>query len=702
MMKHSTRRIAAAGATTGLALALVTAIAPLGALAAETETAPTSGATFDAQAQSLLAADPSVQGVGVDGDGDIVVYATVDAPLAASTEAFIDTTDNAKLHGVKGSFNALAGTEVVGGAGYGFTTADGMKAVCSIGFSAWTPEGKPGFISAGHCTEDGAATDVKLTVPSLDAAGDDAEFLDDLGTLDFSQFGGPGNTEGAEKDPASIDISAFEVTNPALTMRPGVTDWTTAGSDDLAASTSVISSVGEAEIGPMKMSGRSTGQQEGQVTTLDTWYRVTTPYASAGRFVHGFITTAPSDLGDSGGAIWQGETAVGIVSASGMLETGASVMLGSDLKNGLTYTNGYTLMLHVDAPAITSTGDVAAGESISGTAPAGTEVEITSEGADPVTVTTDDDGAWSTPAPSKPGTFDFTVTAKRGFDSSEPTAGSVNIVKAPIAAPAITAPADGATVETEVAEVSGTGTPGATVTLGADAAVTSSAAARATTSPGSQVTVDPDGTWVAQVSLSYGDRTVTATQEVDGESSPTARSSFAVVPVAPKITEPAADAAFDEKKAPTSVTGTGVNGATVSVSLDGAPVGTAVVTDGAWTLKLPAKITVGDRTMTASQTISGKSSSVATRAFQIGAAPVAPTKPTPSATPTQSASASPTHSAAPVPAPAQNMQAAAAPNSRALPVTGTDVALPVVAVAVALMIAGGALVITRRVRTSRR
>ncbi len=688
MMKHSARRIAAAGATTGLALALVGAITPLAATAAENEVAPTQGFAYDAKAQSLLDADHAVQAVGVDGEGDIVVYANADKELAASTQAFLDRTENSKVLEVKGTFSGLAAGEVVGGAGYGYPTGDGMVGLCSIGFSAWTPEGKPGFVSAGHCTDDGAATDVRLTVPSLDAAGGTVDFMDSLAKLSFSQFGGPGNSDGAENDITSVDFSAFEVTNPELKMLPEVTDWTTASSDDLAASTSVISSVGDAELGPMKRSGRTTGQQEGDVLQLNTWFRVTMDYSPQGRYVHGFITDAHSDHGDSGGSIWQGEKAVGVVSAGGELTDGTKVMLGADLEDGLALTGGYTIMLHIDAPTVATSGDVTVGDPITGTAPAGTEVIITPASGDPITVKTDTSGKWSFPAPSTTGAFEFTVVAKKGFDTSESAAGSVNIVKAPLKAPAITTPADGATVETEVTAISGTGLPGATVTLGGDVAPAAGAfAAQAS------IVVGADGTWTVPVSLTYGDHTVTATQELDGEVSPKATTSFAVVPVAPAITAPTAGA-VDEEETPGTASGTGVEGATVTITLDGKEIGTATVTDGEWTLALPESIAVGKHELKATQTIEGKTSAAATVAFEVTSDTVEPT-PTPVPTdPTATPTPVPTETGTPTPAPTST--------SPALPATGVADSAPALLAGLGLLIAGGALFVARRLRLARR
>lgn len=83
-----------------------------------------------------------------------------------------------------------------------------------------------------------------------------------------------------------------------------------------------------------------------------------------------------------------------------------------------------------------------------------------------------------------------------------------------VEAPAITSPANGSTVQAPVTAISGTGIPGATVTLTGD--VTGTA------------TVTPEGTWTVTANLGEGDYSVTAKQTLAAIDSATVTSSFVV------------------------------------------------------------------------------------------------------------------------------------------------------------------------------
>lgn len=660
MMKHSTRSIAAAGATTGLAIALIGGLSPLAAYAADSDIAPTEGASYDIQAQSLLD-DAAVQAVGVDGEGNLVVYTTDDKDVSDHTQAFLDSTDNVKLTTVAGTFEAAATTDVVGGAGYGYPTGNGTVGLCSIGFSAWTPDGKPGFVSAGHCTDDNAAKKVYLTQPSLDEAGSGVQLTDELGALSFSQFGGPRNTTGADGDRTSIDFSAWKTSNSALTMLPEVTDWTTADSDDLSTSTETITAVGSAKLGPVERSGRTTGKTSGEVLQTSAWFRVTVPGEPDGRFVHGFITDARADRGDSGGAIWQGSTAVGVVSAVGTDTDGRSLMLGADLKDGLARSGGYTIMLKVAAPKVATTGTVASGSPISGTAPAGTKVVVKPASGAAFSATSDASGQWSFPAPQTVGTYDFTVVAKNGFNVSAATAGSVTVTPA---APVITAPTAGGTAEGSVNKITGTGSAGATVKLGDGAS--------------GEAVVGDDGTWSVAVELTIGDHRVTARQSIGGLTSATTAVAFAVVPGAPVITAPTGETDLLERALPRAITGTGLDGAEVQVSVDGASVGTATVSNGVWKLPFPADLGPGMHNLTATQSVNGKTSAATTVELF-----VAPSMTNPNAPSQPSAPSDP--------------KPEAPDSSDDLAATGASDATPAILGGVGLLIAGAiAVVISRR------
>src|SRR5699024_4718372 len=120
-----------------------------------------------------------------------------------------------------------------------------------------------------------------------------------------------------------------------FTNHAEVTDWTTAEEDDLSLSTTPVESISDPVVGEtVSKSGRTTGKTSGTVTTgVDD----DMPYAAVtARIAHGFEVTADSGVcsqeGDSGGAVYQGETAVGVISG-GTADGGMGWV--ADLNNSL-------------------------------------------------------------------------------------------------------------------------------------------------------------------------------------------------------------------------------------------------------------------------------------------------------------------------------------------------------------------------------
>ncbi len=584
--------------------------------------APTSGPEFTALAQTLLD-DASVQAVAKDADGNVVIYTTEAASaLTAEAKATVKGATNVSYVQLAAPLEAYDTNDVVGGAGYvSFASPEpGQGGLCSVGYAGWSPEGAPAIISAGHCTSDDAYTYSYLTLPSGDPAGggaednSDVQFTQPLGTLAFSQYGGPGNSNGADGDVNSVDIAAINVVNEDLDPLAEVTDWTTAASEDLSLSTVPVRSVGEAVANsPITKSGRTTGSTNGTVVVIDGWAKV------SNRYVYGFGSLLTSAEGDSGGSMIQGDTAVGVLSGGGETADGQPFVWGANLEAGLALTGGYTVALFIDTPTLTAPGDggdVYSGGSIQGKAPAGTTLVVTQGSSDPFTVPVNGSGDWAFNAPGAEGTYDYTIRAEKGFDSSEATDFTVNVVPTPIAAPTFTSPANGSRVETEVTTLSGKGEPGASLELTGDVEATT--------------TVGEDGAWSVDVELGYGKYTVTAVQT--RQSSDAARASadpnvsdpttvkFDVVPVAPKITDPKSGSSFTEGSGPTTISGTGINGATVEVWLNGASAGKATVADGKWSVKLGGQIAAGAITIEATQTIEGAVSNKADSSITIVAA----------------------------------------------------------------------------------
>ncbi|RMI13881.1 hypothetical protein EBM89_02610 [Cellulomonas triticagri] len=548
------------------------------------EVAPTSGAEFEAQASELLALE-GVEAVTVDAAGTVVLTTTdpVDA-LEDVAEEFVEDHRNVEVRLLDAPLSALSVTDVVGGAGYAAMSGSSDDlGLCSIGFAGFTPDGAPAVVSAGHCTDDGSYADAVLTVPAGDPAGggatgnDDIAGLAELGAFGFSQFGGPGNTEG-QADAASTDVSVIDVTNTDLDLLPVVTDWTTTG--DLSASTRPVTAVGTARPGASVVkSGRTTGFTSGTVDSIG--------YASVdGRTVYGFWTDVPGAPGDSGGAVLQGSTAVGVVSGGGTAG-GAPVMFAADLQAALAVTGGYSVAVQVAAPVLTgpATGSVVApGATISGTAGAGTTLAVEPSVGEPFEVPVGAAGTWSFPATEVLGPISYTLVARSGYSASAPTVLEYEVL--PVTA--LTSPGDGERVLTSVQRLAGVGAAGEDVALTGDVEAV--------------VEVAEDGTWEHEVDLSYGRYTVTV-QQITGTPGEPSTSTFEVVPVAPAITDPVDGGSFTPATAPTTVSGTGLDGARVGLDTGHGPLLHADVVDGTWTIELPEALEARDHRFTANQSL---------------------------------------------------------------------------------------------------
>ncbi|MBS3182198.1 trypsin-like serine protease [Leucobacter manosquensis] len=636
------RRPLALGAAAVLGFGSLFIAAP--AMAEETPTVDTTASAMAAvtEINKEVAEAPAV-GAGTTTDGQpIVMVEEVTAKNADQIEAL------AAEHGVSnvaivGNVVSHASTDIVAGAGYFGELSDDRVGTCSTGFTGFTPEGEPALITAGHCSSDGAVTDVQFSDPSNDAAG--GEFIEPdgngiAGSFAFSQFGGVGNTPGAENDPNSTDIAVIDITNDALNLLPEVTDWTTAAQDDLSLSTTPIKSVGLPQSGTISKSGRTTGLSTGNTTVnlrysdgsirateiLDGYMQV------SNRWVHGFIGGATTSPGDSGGAVFQGETAVGVVSGGP-----DEVPAGTDdyawytlLQPALGFTDGYTVALDIDEPVVKTdvSNGVAGGSDIVVTVPSNAKELSVGQGQSGEVIPVEGTEV-SFPAPQEPGQYTRTLTATNGFSKSESVEVNFEVV---LAAPGV----DDITSEESDVTLTGTGVPGAEL----DITVTREGADPVSLT----ATVKEDGTWSVATELEYGNYTVSATQTFEGQTSDAGTGTVAVVPAAPAITSVEPGATFEAADAPSAISGTGIEGATVIVKLNGEEVGTAtaggaasesgvsaeaavVGADGTWTIDLGAQLGAGAYTVEATQAINGATSSATSLVFNVAAAPVAPVDP---------------------------------------------------------------------------
>ncbi len=605
---------------------------------------------------------------------------------------FADQYTKVTIESVDGPAIPAAANDVLGGMAYGAQVGDNF-ALCSIGFNGFSPEGAPAAISAGHCQQDGAVSDVRI----IEQDGPDIPIAigADLGTFGFSQFGGPGNSPVSGLHDAETiddlgnigtDISVIENINEDLDLKALVTDWK--GSDERDSGTKVTG-VASAVLGTnICKSGRTTGWTCGQVDEVGVFIVGGSGGEDDIRAVRGFgiansfkMVADPNnpdeqiedfdkaDRGDSGGSAVAGGTAVGITSAVSPSDGGRAYF--TDIKDGMKHAKGYSIALFLNTPAMTSPSngdDVVGGATVSGTlagAPTGAHVRVVSGGKlfKKATVTS---GKFSFKAPAKLGKFNFTLQAVNGYSKSATTAGSVNIV---IGAPAITSPANGRTFTETPSVVSGTGVPGAIVKL--TGAITR------------EVTVGGNGRWRVEldVGLTYGSHSITAVQSDGATTSSSVRNVFKVVPVAPSIDSLTDGQEFAFGKPPKTLSGFGISGSTIRVTIGDTDL-TAIVTNGAWTVLVPENLEAGDHDVSAVQVIDEVVSAAVAMTFKIAGAP----KPEPTENPEPSK--------APV-VPQGNINGGDSDNG-GLANTGANAVLPFIATGGALMVAGGLFMLLRR------
>ncbi|MFE1083193.1 MULTISPECIES: S1 family peptidase [Brevibacterium] len=321
-----------------LALTAATALGLGGAFAA-------SPAVADNGPQKLnVQSDAAVQKT-LDKASGVNAYGAKNGKLTIGVEKADKTTkkleqdfSNVKVvEGVK-ELKAYAGNDLVGGAGYLVKAGEGGGA-CSTGFSGWDADGKPIVLTAGHCAKiineqsgefEGDTTvdetEQPSTAPAVGGEGFKQTGLGVIGSWGYNKFGGELVPPGSDAQPNDddIDFAVINVDASKYNVKTGVTDWSTAGDDDLAAKLATdITKVGAHSEGTVQKAGRTTGLTENETWTA---YNEQFDFVNvSGRFVHGFGVKAPSGKpfsapGDSGGGVFQGDTAVGVISGGGPAE----------------------------------------------------------------------------------------------------------------------------------------------------------------------------------------------------------------------------------------------------------------------------------------------------------------------------------------------------------------------------------------------
>ena len=393
-------------------------------------------------------------------DGDKLVVGV--AKKTEKVKAFASKYDNVKIV-VDSKYTEAepqAQTDLVGGAGYlvSVPSMPGYNSACSTGFAGWDGQGNQVVLTAGHCaidTSNGAEnkivdTELPSTAEAADGNGESFEptGVGSFGTWEYHQFGsdiidnGDGTGSVADVDKA-IDFAVIKV-NDGFTTKPEVTDWTTAGQDDLSAGVKKVSKVGVAVEGEsIQKSGRTTGLTTGTVSTQEN--SIYWEYANiGGRAVHGFEVKSGdkpfSAPGDSGGAVFQGETAVGVISGG---PTDQSPDHGewswvADLENSFEKADKSISFEdpneQPEAPAAPTVSDqtIEPKGEITGKAAAGADVKVTWTGTaeGEATAKADDSGNFTLEGPGAEGDYEAKAVATVDGQSSDAASFKITVEEA--------------------------------------------------------------------------------------------------------------------------------------------------------------------------------------------------------------------------------------------------------------------------------
>jgi LPXTG-motif cell wall-anchored protein len=416
----------------------------------------------EAHIQKALSGIEGVNAYGAD-DGELnigVAKKTSEIKDLEKKYDNINVTENVK------ELKPYAKKDLVGGAGY-LVKAGESGGACSTGFSGWDGDGKPVVLTAGHCSKiineetnefDGDSTVNETETPSNSEANGGEGFKPSgngvIGKWGFHNFGGD-LLEGEDSDnwpkpgESDIDFAVINVDESKYNVKNGITDWKTADDDDLSKSTQKITEVGAHTDGKIQKSGRTTGQTEGEVmprSEYDYDYQNV-----GGRWVHGFGVKAPIDKpfsqpGDSGGGVYQGSTAVGVISGGGDLDAKTSFTWVADLDHSIEQSGtDFNLEKPGDetpeAPAAPKAEDqtIEPEEKVTGKAEAGAEVEVKWEAAEKgknsaqaaengsKKVKANKDGELSVEGPKEEGDYKFTATATVDGQKSKTTEFNVSV-----------------------------------------------------------------------------------------------------------------------------------------------------------------------------------------------------------------------------------------------------------------------------------
>jgi hypothetical protein len=327
--------------------------------------------------------------------------------------------------------------DVLGGQGYFLDNTS----KCSTGFSAFGPTGLPLVLTAGHCTQDGAAKLTGLEPLSWAAAGGSTTpvpwplpALAPLGNFGFSQFGGPNNAAAtAGGSVVGTDIAVVKDIATGLNPQPAATTWGAAKTPD---SVKIVGTKAPVQGDPVCRSGRTTGWKCGVIDSIAIVMMpgsksVPPDYDNDLRPVRAFDSSSVTSAGgDSGGPWISGNYAVGTHTGAETLGSTQKRAIAATLEDSLaSIPGGAQLEVFLNKPTVTSPAPGAtfdAGQTVTGmvaAAPAsavaaGSQVKVTVAGKAPFQVPVNAKGAWSFTAPTGSGPLRFKAETVNGFSAS--------------------------------------------------------------------------------------------------------------------------------------------------------------------------------------------------------------------------------------------------------------------------------------------
>ena len=246
-------------------------------------------------------------------------------------------------------------------------------------------------------------------------------------------------------------------------------------------------------------------------------------------------------------------------------------------------------------PAIRGTGEPGASVAVS--------IDMVAIG----TVTVAADGSWSidAPAPLSMGPHSVKADATDALGNTASTTNNFTVDLSTMVT--LDSPADGSTITTRTPAYSGTGEPGAMVTVSVDGTAVGTA------------TVASDGTWTLTGSTPLGNGAHTATVTATDPAGNTASDSSTFTVDAGTFVDIAspAEGAITRDTTP-SISGTSEPGSTVTVTIDGTAVGTVTAaSDGTWSIDVGTALAEGAHTIAATATDAGGETAMDTQSFTV-------------------------------------------------------------------------------------